>query len=139
MTAGNSVSRQDLMRYLDGELPPEERKRIDEALAISPELRSEMATFRSLKAEFHGLAFRSPDSAGSVWDRVSHTVARPVGWALLLVGVVAWLVYGVHVFTNSEGDPWERLAIGGVAIGILFLLGAMIWNRVRTWSGDPYP
>jgi hypothetical protein len=48
------------------------------------------------------------------------------------------MTYGVYVFTTSTIDPWEKLATGAVAIGILMLFASVIWERYREWETDPY-
>lgn len=133
-----TVSTQDLMRYLDGELSPEERARVERALEASTELRRELAVFRTLKAELHDLRVPGAAPEDSVWDQVSARVARPVGWIFLLVGLVLWMSYGIYVFAVSAVSPWEKLGMAGVAIGILLLFAAVIWERYRTWLDDPY-
>ena len=74
-----SVSSQDLMRYLDGEMAPEERARVETQLQASSELQREVAIFRSLKADFQQLSFDPGTHYRSVWDRVNASVTRPVG------------------------------------------------------------
>ena len=132
------ISSEDLMRYLDGELSPEERARVDAELATSTELQREVAIFRALKADFRDLSFHPGTDRSSVWDRVNTHLTRPIGWILAVLGVVVWMSYGVFVFATSASDAWEKLATGGVAIGILMLLASVIWERYREWGTDPY-
>lgn len=132
------VTSEDLMRYLDGEMPPEERARMDTELAGSTELQRELAIFRAMKADFQGLSFHPAEYRESVWDRVNQRVTRPVGWLLVATGTAVWMSYGVYVFATSPSDPWEKLATGAVAIGILMLLASVIWDRYREWEHDPY-
>lgn len=130
------VNSQDLMRYLDGELGPEERIRIEEALAESSELQKELEAFRSLRAGFHELTFLDPKHQRSVWHRVAAHIAGPSGKVFVLGGVAAWLAYAIYVFTVAAHDPWERLGVAAVAIGVLALFAAVIRDRYRTWSDD---
>jgi anti-sigma factor RsiW len=135
---GPRVTPDDLMRYLDGELTPEERTRVDGALAGSTELQREVAIYRALKADFQELSFHPAVRYTSVWDRVNARVTRPIGWLLVIAGTLAWLSYGVYVFATSPSDPWEKLATGAVAIGILILFASVIWERYQEWLRDPY-
>lgn len=132
------VSHEDLMRYLDGELSPEQRERVERELAASTELQREVAIFRALKEDFRELTFQPASPHRSVWDRVNVRVTRPIGWVLALAGAAAWLLYGAWVFATSPYDPWEKLATAAVAIGILLLLASVIWERYREWQRDPY-
>lgn len=126
------------MRYLDGEMAPEERARVDAELERSTELQRELAMFRSLKSDIQGLSFQPGTNRFSVWDRVNAHVNRRVGWILVLAGVVVWMIYGAWVFATFPVSPVEKLATGAVAIGILMLLASVIWERYREWQHDPY-
>jgi len=46
--------------------------------------------------------------------------------------------YGVYVFATSASDPWQKLATGAIAIGILILFASVIWERYQDWLRDPY-
>ncbi len=133
-----SITTDDLMRYLDGELAPEERQRVDAELATSTELQREVAIFRALKSDFQELSFHPANRYTSVWDRVNARVTRPIGALLLVAGLAVWLTYGVYIFASSPSDPWEKLATGAIAIGILILFASVIWERYREWLRDPY-
>jgi hypothetical protein len=135
---GYRVSQDDLMRYLDGELAPEERQRVDAELAGSTELQREIAIYRALKSDFQELSFHPAHRYTSVWDRVHARVTRPIGWLLTIGGLVAWMSYGVYVFATSASDPWQKLATGAIAIGILILFATVIWERYQDWLRDPY-
>ena len=132
------ISSEDLMRYLDGELSPEERARVEAVLAGSTELQREVAIYRALKEDFQELSFQPTDRHKSVWDEVNVRVTRPFGWVLVIAGVAVWMTYGVYVFATSPVDPWEKLATGAIAIGILMLLASVIFERYQEWDRDPY-
>jgi hypothetical protein len=135
---GHRVSSEDLMRYLDSEMSPEERATVDAELAASSELQRQLAIFRAMKADFRELSFHPARYRESVWDRVNERVTRPIGWILVAVGASIWMTYGAYVFATSPSDPWEKLATGAVVIGILVLLASVIWERYREWEKDPY-
>ncbi len=135
---GGRITSEDLMRYLDGELSPEERARVDAELATSTELQREVAIFRALKEDFQELSFHPATYRKSIWDRVNDRVTRPVGWLLIIAGLAVWMTYGAYIFATSPSDPWEKLATGAVAIGILMLFASVIWERYREWDRDPY-
>jgi anti-sigma factor RsiW len=132
------ISQDDLMRYLDGELPPEQRESVERELAASTELQREVAIYRALKEDFLELSFHPATRHRSVWDHVNTRVTKPIGWVLVVVGAVAWLMYGAYVFATAPYDPWEKLATAAVAIGILLLLASVIWERYQEWQRDPY-
>ncbi len=132
------ISHEDLMRFIDGELTPDEHARIEEALAKDTELSREAAIFRAMKGDFQELSFHPGTLRRSVWDNVNETLTRPIGWLLLVVGAAVWTGYGAYVFAASSADPFEKLATSAVVIGILILLASVIWERYREWMTDPY-
>lgn len=132
-----AVDRDELMRYLDGELPPEARRRVESALDGSTELRRELELFRALKEDLTGLSFSTGPRNG-VWDRVSRRLTRPVGWIFLVAGATLWTGYGAYVFATSPSALVEKLAAGGVVIGILLLLASVIGEQYHAWVNDPY-
>jgi anti-sigma factor RsiW len=134
----NPVSNDQLMRYLDGELPRDEHQNVEDELARSTELQREAALYRSMKEDLQGLPLRGAPAGRSVWDAVNRKIARPFGWLLLIVGTVVWLAYGSYVYATSSVDPLEKVATGGVVIGILLLLTSVIWERYRESLTDPY-
>jgi ferric-dicitrate binding protein FerR (iron transport regulator) len=138
MQATRPITPDDLMRYLDGELSPEERLRVESELERSTELAREAAMFRALKEDFQGLAFHPANRHTSVWDQVNARVNRPIGGLLVVAGIAVWMTYGAYVFTTSAIAPWEKMATGAVAIGTLMLFASVIWERYREWQTDPY-
>ncbi|MGD2070759.1 MAG: zf-HC2 domain-containing protein [Gemmatimonadota bacterium] len=132
------ISREDLMRYLDGELPSTERQAVEEALAGSTELQREIAIFRAMKEDFRELSFQPHHRLDGIWDEVSRRLARPVGWILFTAGAALWAGYGAYVFYTSPGQLLEKLSTGAVVIGILLLLASVIWEQYRDWLSDPY-
>jgi anti-sigma factor RsiW len=134
----NEISHEMLMRYLDGELPPEERRRVEGAVERSTELRRELAIYRTLHEDLATISFEAKATRGSVWEGVHKRLTRPIGWLLLATGIVAWLIHAVYVFTTSAGPSWEKLATSAVVIGILLLFASVIHERYRELLTDPY-
>jgi anti-sigma factor RsiW len=132
------VTREQLMRYLDGEVTPEERREIEAAVADSPELQHELASFRGMKEDMGGIVLKTPRRERSVWDDVDRKLTRPFGWLLILAGSTAWVAYGTYIFFTSPIDAWEKLATSAIVIGILLLLASVIGERYRDWLTDPY-
>ena len=131
------LSHEGLMRYLDGEAAPEERARIDAALAESTELRRDLTIFRTMKSDLQAMTFGLANDH-SVWGVVHRRITRPLGWLLLSVGFLSWILYGSYLYLVSAIDPWEKLATSAIGLGILFLLGTVIYERRKEWLTDPY-
>lgn len=137
-SGADEVSRETLMRYLDGELSPEERQRVDAALARSTELERELALYRSLHEDLSSIRLAGPDTRRSIWASVNRRLARPMGWVLLTVGVLAWVSHATWVYFSSAAPSFEKLATSAVGIGMLLLFATVIHDRYREWHTDPY-
>lgn len=131
------VSHEDLMRYLDGEVTPDERASIEVRLKDSSELRRELAIFHAMKEDLQDLSF-VPHGGGSIWARIRTRITRPVGWTLTAVGSAVWVGYGIWVFLTSQTAIGAKLATGALAIGILVLLADVIFERYKEYGSDPY-
>ena len=132
------VNHEDLMRYLDGEIGPEDRDRIERSLEGSTELRREIAVFRAMKDDMQTLKLTNGGHGHSVWDAVSRQLARPIGWTLLIAGALVWAVYGIYVYLTSPIFFLEKMATSAIVIGILLLFASVVWERYREWLSDPY-
>ncbi len=134
----NRVTHEELMRYLDGEVGPDERGRIEREVDDSTELRRELTVFKAMKDDLQTLKLTDGGHHHSVWDTVNRSLTRPVGWMLLVVGSLVWAAYGIFVFLTSPAFLVEKLATGAVVIGVLLLFASVIWERYRDWLSDPY-
>jgi anti-sigma factor RsiW len=132
--------RETLMRYLDGELAPDERRQVEEELKRSTELQRELAIYRSLQEDFSQMSFRPPPGSRSpsVWMAVNRRLTRPVGWILMATGILAWVAHVVYVYVTSPAPSWEKAATSAIVIGILLLFATVIHDRVREMRTDPY-
>ena len=132
------VTHEELMRYLDGEVGPEERGRIETSVDSSTELRRELAVYKAMKNDLQTLNLNDGGPNGSIWYAVNQRLARPFAWLLLVVGSLVWAAYGVYIYLTSPSFLWQKLATGAVGIGILVLLASVIGERYRVWLTDPY-
>lgn len=132
------VTHEELMRYLDGEVGPEERSRIAESVDESTELRRELAVFKAMKDDLQNLQLTDGGQHASVWDSVNSHLTRPLGWVLLIVGSLVWAAYGLYVYLTSPVYILERMATSAIVIGVLLLFASVIWERYREWLSDPY-
>ncbi len=131
------VSHESLMRYLDGEVAPEERAQIDAVVADSTELQRDLVIFRTMKSDLQAMTFGLAKDK-SVWGAVHRRITRPVGWVLLSVGFLTWAAYGSYLYLSSAIDLWEKLATSAIGLGILLVFGTVIYERRKEWLTDPY-
>ncbi|HUG00989.1 MAG TPA: zf-HC2 domain-containing protein [Longimicrobiales bacterium] len=130
------VTHEELMKWLDDELPPERAVALAGHMERCTECRRERAVFESLGDALRG-AVVAPAS-GQVWTGVHKHISRPIGWSLFLAGLVVWVVYGVVTYALSPIALWEKLASGGIAIGLAMLLGSVLREHYLSWRTDPY-
>lgn len=127
----------ELMRYLDGELPAERAREIEAALETSTELRREYALFRRMKHDLADVG-KHMETDGAIWEAVNRRLTRPVGWGLFLAGAVIWLAYAVFTYLTGADALWEKLAASAVVVGLSMLLVSVLVDRWRDLKTDPY-
>lgn len=131
------IGHDELMRYLDGELPPERTREVEEALESSTELRREYVIFRRMKTDLEDMGAQM-HAERSVWDAVNRQLTRPVGWILFLVGAAVWAAYGAFAYLSGAGALWEKLATSAVVVGLAMVLVSALVDRWRDLKSDPY-
>lgn len=135
----HDIDHEFLMRFVDGELPPARRKRVEAHVEACTECRREITVFRAMKSDLAAIEFGGPLTRQlSIWARVHRRITRPSGWLLVGSGVVFWLVYAAYTYFTSDVAVVEKVATGAVVIGLLLLLASVIWERYREWLRDPY-
>lgn len=141
----HTIDHATLMRFLDGELDDEDRRRVEAHLSSCTECRRGAAVYRSVgdasSAEGGESWMRPAEDARdgpATRDSLHSRIARPTGWLLIVVGVVLWLAWGVWSFLSSPGLPVQKLATGALGIGVGLLLVSVAWERWRDWRREPY-
>ena len=131
------IHHDELMRYLDGELPPDRAREVEAELETSTELRREYLIFRRMKADLYDLG-AAMDTSGTVWDAVKRRVTRPVGWGLFIIGAVIWVGYGTYAYLTGADALWEKLATSAIVVGAATLLITALVDRWQDLKTDPY-
>jgi anti-sigma factor RsiW len=131
------ITHEELMRYIDGELPPERAAEVAVALTTDTELRREYEIFRRMKVDL-GEMGNAMTTRATVWDAVNRRLTRPAGWILFLAGLGVWAAYAVYAFITGPEAVWEKLAIGALVIGLGMLFLSVAIDRLRDLKTDPY-
>ncbi len=132
------ITNETLMRFLDGELPPEERRRVEEALEHSTELRRELSIFQAMHEDLSGIRLTGQRMNRSVWDTVNSRLTRPMGWVFFNTGIAVWTIYAIYLYVTSPAPPFEKFTAAAVVIGLLLLFASVIHDRYREILTDPY-
>jgi anti-sigma factor RsiW len=131
----NGHPREALSAYADGELPPEEARRVRAHLERCTECARELATIRTLGGAMRTM-HPAPRRAGT-WEAVHRRITRPVGWILLVAGVALWTVLAV-VSWFRQALTLEWLAATAVGVGVAMLAAGIAYEQYREWKDSPY-
>lgn len=132
----HAISPETLMRYLDDELPVEERAAVEAHVRVCSECARELTLYREM-----GIEMRRGDLSidnETVWSGVSHRIAQPVGWALLVAGSLVWIAWGAYAWWSEPEGFLVRVVAGAVVIGLLLLLTGALIDRLIEARTDPY-
>jgi len=127
--------------YLDGELDPGERQRLDAYAAAHPEFRRELDEMRAL---VHAAAdMRPPAVPEEEWERfldnVYNRLERRLGWMLTMVGASGLLAVALYFVVVL---PWAPVPVKVAAdlllagLGVLFL--SVLRQRLSARKTDRY-
>lgn len=130
-----------LTGYLDGELPPAERARVEEALAGDDALRRELAEMRRLKELTRALAAdeRGAAELEAFWGSVYNRLERRTAWVLLVSGAGGLFALGSVVFFLDPRTFWGvKVAAGLAGAGLAGLFLSVLRERLRALPHDRY-
>ena len=129
-----------LSAYLDGELTQAEQQRVRIHLENSPEAQEKLRQLRALKKATSELAFRPPpdDRMDKLAQRLSVKAPRRIGWALFVVGAVAWAVYAGYLFVTADMYWLRKSIVGSIPLGLLLLLASVARQRMLELPHDRY-
>ena len=134
-----------MMEALDGEISTSDRAELDAILEAHLEVRKEYQMMSRVKQVTGTMAYAEPPAEvwDGYWTSVYNNFERGVGWILLSVGTVIVSTYGVWkwveaVWGNSGAPLLIRLAILGIAAGLLVLAASVVREKLFTRKHDPY-
>jgi anti-sigma factor RsiW len=131
----NTHPQEALSAYADGELTAEEARRIEAHLDGCTECARELALIRTMGGAMRTMS--TEGRHGDVWEGVNRRIARPIGWLLVLAGVLVWTGLGiVSWFRQTLTVEW--LAITAVGVGVAMLAIGIAHEQYREWKDSPY-
>jgi anti-sigma factor RsiW len=131
----------DGMRYLDGEMPPEERLEFEEHLKQCEACRRSFESFRELQSLTGRV--RMKDQTDEFWDHYRKSLyrrlERKTAWIFIIVGAIMLIGYELYRAVASFGGiTFEKAALVIFAVGALLLLVSVIRERLHQYRGDKY-
>jgi hypothetical protein len=131
--------------YLDGELSPDQRQRLENHLQTCPVCAEELRQFTAMKEELAMFKFKEPSDAElqRYWSGVYNRLERGIGWILFSVGAIVALSYGGFKLVEemiADPDIALVLKIGVVALifGTVILFVSLLRERLSLRKSDKY-
>jgi anti-sigma factor RsiW len=130
-----------MVGLLDGELTPEESRRINEHLTRCAACRAEFEQLRETTGRLAAVSFQEPDDVvlAQIWKSPFSRLARVASLAMIVGGYAVLIGYGLLEFLTSGSEELPaKMSIAAIALGFLILLAQLIRERVKTYKTDPY-
>lgn len=130
-----------LAGLLDGELSPEEAIELNEHLIRCASCRSDYDELCKAEDKLKSVSFVEPtdEAAAGLWKLPHSRTARNAALFMIVGGYAILLLYALIAFLTDDGEGLlARLAVAGIVIGFLVLLGLLGIERLQTYQKDPY-
>jgi predicted anti-sigma-YlaC factor YlaD len=131
--------------YLDGELPPEDRARLEEHLEGCRQCARELAQLGRLKEELAMMEFQEPTDAEleRYWRSIYNRLERGIAWVLLSVGAIILLCYGgfklvEEIVRDPELAVLLKVGVVALVFGIVVLFVSLLRERLAVSKLDKY-
>ena len=131
--------------YLDGELSPQQRDRLDSHLAGCDSCRRELAELTELKENLAMIGFKEPSDVEMqrYWRSVYNRLERGLGWILLSIGAIVLLCYGAFKLIEALiKDPnvvlGLKIGVVALAFGAAILFVSLLRERLAVRKVDKY-
>jgi len=130
---------------VDGELPPDRQRLLDEHLAGCESCRRELADMAKLKEELNMIRFAEPTDAElkRYWSSVYNRLERGIGWILISVGTIVLLCFGgFKLVEQLVRDPavawWVKGGVLALVFGLAILFVSLLRERLAVRKSDKY-
>ncbi len=130
-----------LSAYLDDELTQAEAQRVEVHLEACEPCRTALRELREIQQLTAGIEFRRPPEAvlEAIERRLSVRAARWSGWALVMIGLAAWIAYGlIFALRHPRWPTIPELLAGLVLIGLALVFVSVLRQRLLERRHDRY-
>jgi hypothetical protein len=131
----------DGMRFLDGELPPEERLQYQAHVRGCDVCRRELDSLGRVVRLTDELKLRVSDDEfwKGYWKSVYRRSERGLGFLLLIGGAVAVLLYVVYrALRSPDFFSYEGISVGVILLGLVVIFISVARERYHESKDDPY-
>ncbi|HNV20570.1 MAG TPA: zf-HC2 domain-containing protein [Candidatus Hydrogenedentes bacterium] len=127
--------------YLDNELSPAERARVEALRDTDPGFREEFERMARIVNAASELRIEEPPE--EVWDTflvgVYNRVERRTGWVIFLIGVIALTAWGIYWFWVADwGSSLVKVLVAAPVIGLVVLFISVLRQRLFVSRTDRY-
>ncbi|NOZ23262.1 MAG: hypothetical protein GXP25_19490 [Planctomycetes bacterium] len=134
-----------LMAYIDDEIDEAGRARFKEHIGRCERCRSELEELTSLKEVTDEMVFKFPEDKlwTTYWSGVYNRLERGAAWALVSIGAIILIVYGVYaLLVEMLGDvavPWAvKIGVILLLAGVVALIVSTVRERIFALKSDKY-
>lgn len=131
--------------YVDGELTPDQRERLESHLSACDACKRELAEVRALKKELDMIKFTEPtdEQLERYWSGVYNRLERGAGWVLFSIGAIVLLCYGgFKLVEEVVRDPaiawWVKGGVLALVFGLAILFVSLLRERLAVRKVDRY-
>ncbi len=131
----------DGMRLLDGELNAEETEAYEAHVRGCDDCARELKDLGRVVEFTNELRLRTPDQEfwAGYWRSVYRRLERGVGFVLLIIGLVAVTLWGIHeAVTSPEFFTVKGISITVVLLGLVIIFLSVVRERYHESKDDPY-
>jgi predicted anti-sigma-YlaC factor YlaD len=129
------------MRYIDGEMTPEERVEFERHMESCGDCRTAVEELGRVERLTGMVKIRDPqdDFWECYWKSLFRRGERKTGWWLIIVGAALVILYALYRgFTDFGEITFIKVVMVGLAAGFVILLISVIRERVHQCRTDPY-
>jgi len=130
-----------LSGFVDRELDPEQTQKVNSHLIRCAGCREAYEALARLSDEVESFSFLEPQDREleKLWRAPYSRMLRNSGIFLVLAGYIGLILYGIYEFMADKSEAaLPKVAVAGLFVGFAILLYAVIRDRIKTYSTDPY-
>jgi len=131
--------------YVDGELPAEQSRQLEEHLAACERCTRELAEVRALKEQLAMMKFKEPTDAElrRYWSSIYNRLERGLGWMLFSAGAIILLCFGgfklvEEIIRDEKVALAVKVGVVALVFGVVVLFVSVLRERLTVRRKDRY-
>ena len=134
-----------MMRRLDGEITPDEARRLDEHLSVCANCRKTFAQYEKITAAAGHVSHKEPPNEewDVYWDKVENRLERGIAWTLITIGLSFVIAYAAfigsfYLVRSRAVSLWVKIAVFVVVAGFALLFTSVAREKLTMRKTDKY-